>query len=197
VTTTGFKTTSVFRAAHTTSHQTGGLDILGPTGANKATYFKQWKIKINGSKTQALYFIRCWAPRKLPFANIGIGGHPIPWFTEAKYLGVTLDKTLLPVTSIEKSEKAFCIFRNRKSRLNKHNKLLFYRTTETNGTCIRSILCYGVETWFFCANTYKKRLQIIQNKYLKIIMNCHWRYSTSTLHEEANVRLPNVLYWLI
>jgi hypothetical protein len=76
--------------------------------------------------------------------------------------------------SIEKSEKAFRIVYsslNRKSRLNSHNKLLLYKTS------IRSILGYGVETWFPCANTQKKKLQIIQNKRLKIIMNRHWRYS--------------------
>jgi hypothetical protein len=78
-----------------------------------STYFDQWKIKINASKTQAIYFTRCWAPRKLPCANISIGGHPIPWFTEVKYLGGTLDKRLTfashTAKSIEKSEKAFHI----------------------------------------------------------------------------------------
>jgi hypothetical protein len=155
-----------------------------------SSYFKQWKIKINPSKTQAIYFTRCWAPRKLPSTNIKIDGHPITWASEVKYLGVTLDKTLTfashTAKSVEKSEKAFRIlysFLNRKSKLNVHNKLLLYKT------CIRSILCYGVETWYHCAYTHKKRLQIIQNKCLKIIMNRHWRFSTSTLHEETNIPL--------
>jgi hypothetical protein len=56
-----------------------------------STYFEQWKIKINAFKTQAIYFTRCWAPRKFPSANISIGGHPISWSMEVKYLGVTLD----------------------------------------------------------------------------------------------------------
>jgi hypothetical protein len=77
-----------------------------------STYFEQWKIKINALKTQEIYLTRWWAPRKLSSTNISIGGHPIPWSTEVKYL----DKRL---KSIEKSGKAFRIlylFLNRKSR---------------------------------------------------------------------------------
>jgi hypothetical protein len=33
---------------------------------------------------------------------------------------------------------------------------------------------------------HSQELQIIQNKCLKIIMNRHWGYSTSMLHEEIN-----------
>jgi Reverse transcriptase (RNA-dependent DNA polymerase) len=165
-------------------------DVLQRHLDSLSTYFKKWKIKINASKTQAIYFTRCWAPRKLPSTFIKIGGHPIPWSTEVKYLGVTLDKKLTFAShmarSIEKSEKAFRIlysFFNRKSKLNTFNKLLLFKA------CIRSILCYGVETWYHCAYTHKKKLQIIQNKCLKIIMNRNWRYSTAALHEESNIPL--------
>jgi hypothetical protein len=29
-------------------------------------YFKRWKIKVNSSKTQAIYFTRCWSSLRLP-----------------------------------------------------------------------------------------------------------------------------------
>jgi hypothetical protein len=147
-------------------------------------------IDLKKKKTQAIFFTRCWSPRKLPTTHIKVGGHSIPWSTEVKYLGVTLDKRLTfashTARSIEKSEKAFRIlysFFNRKSKLSVQNKLLLYKA------CIRSILCYGVETWYHCAYTHKKKLQIIQNKCLKIIMNRNWRYSTAALHEETNIPL--------
>jgi hypothetical protein len=77
------------------------------------------------AKAQAIYFRRCWSPRKLPTAHIRVGGHPIPWSTKVKYLGVTLDKRLTfaghTAKSIEKSEKAFRIlysFFKRKSKFN-------------------------------------------------------------------------------
>jgi hypothetical protein len=143
-----------------------------------STYLEQWKIKINASKTQTIYFTRGWAPRKLSSTNISIDGHSIPWTTKVKYLRVSLDKRLTfasyTAKSIEKSERVFRIlysFLNRRSKLNKHNKLLLYKP------CIRSFLCYGMETWFHCANTHMKKFQIIQNKCLKIIMKRHWRFS--------------------
>jgi hypothetical protein len=149
-----------------------------------STYFKQWKIKINAAKSQAIYFTRCWSPRKLPTAHIRVGSHPIPWSTEVKYLGVTLDNRLTftgyTAKSIEKSEKVFRIlysFFNRKSKLKLHNKLLLYKSC-----IIRSILCYEVETWYHCAYTHKKKLHIIQNKCLKIIMNRNRCYLTAALH---------------
>jgi hypothetical protein len=33
-------------------------------------YFKQWKIRVNASKTQAIYFTRCWSPLRLPSFGI-------------------------------------------------------------------------------------------------------------------------------
>jgi hypothetical protein len=41
-------------------------------------YFKQWKIKVNGSKTQAIYFTRCWSPRRLPSTRIVLNGQEMP-----------------------------------------------------------------------------------------------------------------------
>jgi hypothetical protein len=119
-------------------------DILQQHLDSFSMYFKQCKININADKTQAIYFTRCWSPRKLPTAHIRVESHPIPWSTKVKYLGVTLDKRLTfadhRARSIEKSEKAFRIlypfFNIRKSKLNVHNKILLYKT------CIRSILCY-------------------------------------------------------
>jgi hypothetical protein len=117
-----------------------------------------------------------------------LNNQEIPWSSEVKYLGLNLDKRLTfashTAKAIDKAEKAFRIlysFLNRRSKLCIHNKLLLYKT------CIRPILCYGVETWFDCATTHKKKLQIIQNKCLKIIKNRHWRYSTDALHEETNM----------
>jgi hypothetical protein len=93
--------------------------------------------------------------------------------------------SIIVVNSIS-NENVFRIlysFLNRKARLNSHNKLLLFKRG------IRSILCYGVEIGFHCANTHKKKLRIIQNKCKKKNMNHHWRYSTSTLHEETNILL--------
>jgi hypothetical protein len=143
---------------------------------------------VNPTKTQAIYFTRRTSSRMLPASGIKLDDQEIPWSPEVKYLGLYLDKRLTfashTAKSIKKAEMAFRIlysFLNRKSKLCIQNKLLLYKS------CIRPILCYGVETWFDCAPTHKKKLQIIQNKCLKIIQNRHWRYSTAALHEETNM----------
>jgi hypothetical protein len=86
-------------------------------------YFKRWKIKVNSSKTQAIYFTRCWSPLRLPSFGIVFNGQEIPWNPEVKYLGVTLDNRLtfasLMAKSIERAERALRIlylFLNRKSK---------------------------------------------------------------------------------
>jgi hypothetical protein len=124
-------------------------------------YFKRWKIKVNSSKTQAIYFTRCWSPLRLPGFAIVLNDQKILWDPEVKYLEVALDKRLTFASHtaklIEKAERAFRIlysFLNRKSKLCLHNKLLLYKS------CIRPFLCYGVErveTWFNCATTHKKK----------------------------------------
>jgi hypothetical protein len=40
-------------------------------------YFKQWKIKVNASKTQAIYFTRCRSPRILPSTRIVLDGQEV------------------------------------------------------------------------------------------------------------------------
>jgi hypothetical protein len=71
----------------------------------------QWKMKVNASKTQAIYFTRCWSPRRLPSTRIVLNAQEVPWSSEVKYLGVILDKRLTfsshTAKSIEKAEKAF------------------------------------------------------------------------------------------
>jgi hypothetical protein len=99
-------------------------------------YFEQWKIKVNASKTHAIYFTRCWSPRRLPSTRIVLNGQEMSWSSEVKYLLVTLDKRLTFASHtaklIEKAEGAFRIlysFLNRKSKLCLYNKLLLYKCT--------------------------------------------------------------------
>jgi hypothetical protein len=159
-----------------TSDPTAVCDGLQEQLNSLTYYFKRWKIKMNSSKTQAIYFTRCWSPLRLPGFGIVLNDQEIPWALEVKYLGVSLDKRLTFASHtaklIERAERAFRIlysFLNRKSKLCLHNKLLLYKS------CIQPISCYGVETWFNYART-KKKFQIIQNKCFKIIKNRHWRY---------------------
>jgi hypothetical protein len=151
-------------------------------------YFASWKIKINSSKTEAIFFSRRRASRYLPGSQISVNGINIPWAQKVKYLGLTMDKKLIfkdhceQLTSkISKLIKVYYPFINRRSRLNKCVKLTLYKTI------FRPSLLYASPAWSGCATSHKKKLQVLQNKILKMILNKPWYYSTDDLHEEAGV----------
>ena len=53
-------------------------------------------------------------------------------------------------------------------------------------SCILPILAYGWQIYGKCSKTHLKRLQVIQNKMVKIIYNLDMRYSTEGLHAQYN-----------
>jgi hypothetical protein len=157
-------------------------------------YYSSWKIKINPSKSQCIYFSKRRSPRYLPSTDLDVCGSTVPWSDSVKYLGVFLDKKLLFANHIEyvllKTEKMFRIFYsilNRRSRMNTKNKLVLYKVA------LRSILIYCCPAWANCALTHKKKIQIMQNKYLKTIFNLPWYSSTRSVHELAEIDLISEL----
>ena len=68
---------------------------------------------------------------------------------------------------------------NRTSVLNYKNKMLLHKD------CIRPILTYGCQIFGKCAKSHLKRLQVIQNKMLKLIKS-NIRDSTERLHADHN-----------
>lgn len=152
-------------------------------------YFKRWKIKTNYSKSQAIFLTKRRAVRFLPQRNITINNSEIVWTDEVKYLGLTLDKTLIfkkhTVNSCLKAQKYIKIVYpliHRKSHLNIKNKLLIYK-------CIfRPIMLYAGEVWGNCSECHIKKLQITQNKILKLIYNLPFFYNTDRLHSKCKIK---------
>lgn len=147
-------------------------------------YFDKWKIKVNNSKTQAIIFPYNRSLKRIPTRHVYSGGVLIPLGDSVKYLGVILDKKLSFKQHLEyicekavRCGKALYSLLNRRSKLNFKNKILLYKM------CIRPIMTYACQVWFFKASrTYRKKLQVIQNKNLKIIHGLNPRYSTNLLH---------------
>lgn len=153
-----------------------------------SNYCKKWKIKVNENKTEAVFFTRFRSPRKLPNRNLNFNGVDIPWKDEAKYLGLILDKKLTfqkhTQYILEKCEKLVRIlypFINRRSKLNTRNKILLYKTV------FRSTLTYASIVWSECALSHRKKLQIFQNKCLKMIHNLPPWFCTEELHEMSHI----------
>jgi Reverse transcriptase (RNA-dependent DNA polymerase) len=150
-------------------------------------YFSIWKVKANASKTQSVFFTRK-RTRALPTYNLTLNGANIEWSNEAKYLGVTLDKRLTFKSHIQKTlEKIQKLIRilypliNQRSRLDRKNKLLIYKTI------FSSIMLYASPVWDACALSHLRLLQTQQNKCLKMILNLHWMHSSSDVHNLADI----------
>lgn len=164
------------------------ISRLNQATAHYIDYCNKWKIRVNANKTECIYFTRFTATRKLPNRCLSIDGTEVAWKDDVKYLGMILDKRLTFQKNIqyfrEKSEKLIKMlysFINRRSKLSITNKLLLYKTV------FRPTLTYAYPAWQDCARTHKKKLQIIQNKCLKLIYDLPYWFPTDDLHEVANI----------
>ena len=153
-------------------------------------YYKKWKIKLNEGKMQAIFFTRKRKTCYLPSAQLQINGINIAWEPTVKYLGVHIDSKLTFNEHISRTVKKIGIaikmlypFINRKSLLSTNNKTIMYKVI------FQAILLYGCQVWGDCAKCHIKKLQICQNKILKMMLKLPWHYSTLDLHNKANVEL--------
>lgn len=161
---------------------------LNKASQELSDFCAKWKIRLNGSKTQASFFTRRRAERWYPSEEVTVLNSKIPWNYRIKTLGLTLDKTLTFSEHIELTvEKSLRLFGslypllNKRSRLNTHNKMLIYKAI------IRSTLLYACPVWGECAPSHINKLQIIQNKCLKLIYGLPVTYPTYDLHKIANI----------
>lgn len=154
-------------------------------------YFVKWRIKLNIGKYEACYFTKRKKSVYKPTSDgIVIEGNNIRWKSVVKYLGVYIDDKLTfqhhIQEAINKAERTIKILYSlicRKSKLCLKNKILLYKTV------FRPVLTYAAPVWRSCAMTHRKRLQVTQNKILKLMLGVPFYTSTSTVHELANVKL--------
>jgi hypothetical protein len=152
-------------------------------------YYKRWKIKINKDKTQAIYFTRRRS-KELPNGPINIFGENIEWSKEVKYLGVILDKTLTlgqhiqqAVEKVGKAVRILYPLLNRKSGLNQTNKLLVYKQI------LRPMLLYACPLFQNIAKTHIKKLQVCQNRIIKLATNLPWLTPTKSTHKISEIQM--------
>lgn len=144
---------------------------------------------MNETKTNAIFFTRR-TKKQLPRGPLRIGASIINWETRVKYLGLIMDRRLTLKNhidySVEKSQKAIRILYsmfNRRSRLSERNKILLSKVA------IRPIITYAAPIVRKAAPSHMKRLQIAQNKLLRMILNANRYTRIADLHETANIEM--------
>lgn len=156
-------------------------------------YFSKWKLKLNETKTEAIMFSR---QRKFPQKSIKICGYPIQWSKSVKYLGVHLDRKLnwtTHTTAVRskgiKALGALSPLLNRRSNLSPHTKLSIY------STLVRPCLTYACPVWSGTTNANYKKLQVVQNKAVKIAYNTPFRTNLLRLH--SRVKYPTLKEFIL
>lgn len=152
-------------------------------------FLKKWKIRLNDRKTEFIVFTKSpvMIKRLKDFPPIFKGTH-FQWLQQAKYLGVTLDSKLTfkaHIESVIKRAKAmmntlFCLIK-RSSTLPNHLKILIYKSI------IRPIMTYACPAFSNSAKSHFNKIQIIQNKILRMALNADFYTRTVDLHAQANI----------
>ena len=152
---------------------------------NKITsWCKQWRIKLNESKSQHINFTN----RKETPLPVKINGKIIPFGNSAKYLGLTLDAKLrwkehikIKVRQLNITYKKLQWMIGRKSSLSIHNKLLLYKQI------LKPIWTYGIQLWGCSKKSNVMLIQKFQNKVLRDIVDAPWYVRNADLHRDLKM----------
>ena len=161
------------------------INRLEKTSLKIIKFFTKWKLKNNKEKTEAIIFTR-----RRPIINscINIENYEIKWSTQVKYLGITLDERLTysaHINNIVNKCTGLLIMLypliNRNSKLSVENKLLIYKSI------IRPVISYGCPVWSNISESNFNKVQILQNKFLRLIGN-YPRYTwINKMHVELKI----------
>lgn len=153
-------------------------------------YFNKWKITLNADKTQAIYFTRKRKSCYIPQRNIVFLNTEVLWEQKVKYLGIILDPKMkfkehvqYIINKVNILTRILYPFINRNSALSIENKRLIFKLI------FHAVIFYAAPMWAKSATCHIKKLQIAQNKLLKLIYNLPWFFSTLRLHTISDIDL--------
>ncbi|GFS48831.1 RNA-directed DNA polymerase from mobile element jockey [Trichonephila clavipes] len=143
-------------------------------------WLTDWRIAINVEKTQTIVF-RKWGVID-PQTELTLFDDNILWVPVVRYLGLYLDSRLTFKNHIDYLSDKFwgrialaISLIGRSSPLSLENKVILYKQI------LRPTITYGSPIWGAAAPTHTKRIQIIQNKILRIIANAPWYVRNSVI----------------
>jgi hypothetical protein len=154
-----------------------------------ARHFSEWKVKLNAQKTESILFSHSRKMKQLcDTQKINFDGANLEWKNTLRYLGIWFDPKLTFCSNtdknVAKAKKAMAILYpllKKNSGVNRHSKITLYRSY------IRPILTYACPVFDNAAKTHIKKLQTVQNKCLRMVLNARFRTRITTLHERTNL----------
>lgn len=151
-------------------------------------YFLSWKIKLNHSKTEAILFSHSRIiNREKETHKISFNGQALEWKPYVKYLGLLLDSKLIfkanTANNITKTRKAISMLYpllKKRSSVNLKCKLLLFKSY------LMPLLTYSCPVWSNISKCHLNKLQIMQNKILRMILSAPYCTRISELHKTLN-----------
>ena len=145
---------------------------------------KRWKIAINKSKSTRVDFTL----RQLKYCPSYLDGVIIPQSNSARYLGLHLDCKLnwsehirhkRDFLNLKLREYSWLIGRN--SSLSLQSKRSVY------SSIFKPVWTYGIELWSTAKPSNRNRLQVFQNKFLRMIASAPWYVTNNQLHQDLQL----------
>jgi Reverse transcriptase (RNA-dependent DNA polymerase)/Endonuclease-reverse transcriptase len=154
-------------------------------------HYDSWKVTINPRKTEAILLTK--SPKMLTLSasnKIKFCDKEIEWAQSVRYLGVAIDNKLLFKKNIDTNiSKAKGAMAKLYGLLKKNSGLATYEKLTLYRAYIRPILTYACPCFAHAAKTHLNKIQIVQNKCLRMALNARYRTRIKTLHKRAKIPL--------
>ena len=131
------------------------------------------------------------SPKLLPPPDcfIRINGTPVDWSSEVGYLGVTFDDKRLYRAHTDNLRnrcagliKSLYPLIKRRSRLTQKNKITIFNAI------IAPVVNYAMPVWGTCSKCHIQKLQVIQNRLLRVILNAPYDSRIRDLHRATGCK---------
>ena len=152
---------------------------------NVIEWYQANKLKLSLGKSNFVLYHGIKKNPRRDISEIRIGNDAIPRSTCTKYIGLTIDEKLTWENHINEVcnslLKYFGIFYNIRNSI----PLAMARTIYY--ACIYSRIKYAIEIYGTASETRFGRLQILQNKLMKLLTRKDRMFSTNTLHSQLKI----------
>ena len=136
-------------------------------------WFRINRLHLNTKKTKWSLIGTHQKLSKTESITLHVGDEPLEQVSEYKYLGMWFDENLNWNHHIDKMcaklSKRLGMLRRIKFNLPKETLLMLYNTM------VLPLIDYGNVVYSNCSATSMKKLQVMQNKGARMILNCHYR----------------------